>query len=136
MRHAQHCHEAADTWVTEEQFKAGLALIHAMPGPMFNLSAYLGAVAAVRAGWNPLVGAAAAWLGLFGPGIMLMYGLLPFWGSLRASEGYRRALPGLNAAAVGLVVMAVFSMYNSFTCAPRPHPRSRGAGACTCVPEV
>lgn len=117
-KHVQHCHEAEGTWVTEEQFKAGLALIHAMPGPMFNLSAYLGAVIAVRAGWNPLVGVAACWLGLFGPGIMLLYGLLPFWGSFRRSEVYRRALPGLNAAAVGLVVMAVFSMYNSFTCGP------------------
>lgn len=119
----QQCQETADTWVTEEQFKAGLALIHAMPGPMFNLSAYLGAVTAVRTGWNPLVGVAACWLGLFGPGIMLMYGLLPFWGGFRSSEVYRRALPGLNAAAVGLVVMAVFSMYNSFTCVcPSSHP--------------
>ena len=40
----QQCVERPDSWVTEEQFKAGLALIHAMPGPMFNLSAYLGAV--------------------------------------------------------------------------------------------
>jgi chromate transport protein ChrA len=64
------------------------------------------------------VGVAACWLGLFGPGIMLLYGLLPFWGSFRQNNAYRRALPGLSAAAVGLVVMAVFEMYNRFTCAP------------------
>jgi chromate transport protein ChrA len=114
-------------WVTEGQFKTGLALIQAMPGPMFNLSAFLGAAMAVRANWAVPVGVAACWLGLFGPGIMLLYGLLPFWGSFRQSEVYRRSLPGFNAAAVGLVVMAVFSMYNVFTCAlaaalpPAPH---------------
>jgi chromate transport protein ChrA len=113
---SQRCVERPDSWVTQEQFKAGLAIIQAMPGPMFNLSAYLGAVIAVRASWNVAVGVAACWLGLFGPGIMLLYGLLPFWGRFRQSEVYRRALPGLNAAAVGLVVMAVFSMYESFTC--------------------
>jgi chromate transport protein ChrA len=91
-----------------------------MPGPMFNLSAYLGAVMAVRAGWNFLVGVSACWLGLFAPGIMLLYGLLPFWGWFRQLQAYRRALPGLSAAAVGLVVMAVFTMYNSFTCGLLP----------------
>ena len=80
-------------------------------------SAYLGAAMAVRAGWNFAVGVAACWLGLFGPGILLLYGLLPFWGSFRQANVYRRALPGLAAAAVGLVVMALFLMYNSFTCA-------------------
>jgi chromate transporter len=33
-----------DTWVTEEQFLTGLAVAQAMPGPLFNFSAYLGAI--------------------------------------------------------------------------------------------
>jgi chromate transport protein ChrA len=44
----QVCVESPDSWVTVSQFKAGLAIIQAMPGPMFNLSAYLGAVIAIR----------------------------------------------------------------------------------------
>lgn len=60
-----------------------------MPGPMFNLSAYLGAVIALRAGWTAPVGVAACWLGLFAPGILLLYGLLPFWGAFRCSRVYR-----------------------------------------------
>ena len=112
----QHCVERADTWVTADEFKAGLALIQAMPGPMFNFSAYLGVIAATRAGWPFGLGVGVCWLGAFAPGLMLMYGLLPFWGSFRQNQAYRRALPGLTAAAVGLVVMAVFHMYNSFTC--------------------
>ena len=55
---------------------------------------------------------------MFAPGVLMLYGILPFWGNLRTNQAYRRALPGLMAAAVGLVVMAVFHMYGSFTCAP------------------
>ena len=64
----------ADSWITEEQFFAGLAIVQAMPGPLFNLSAYIGALAARRAGANIMAGIAAAWFGLFGPGVMLIYG--------------------------------------------------------------
>ena len=100
----------ADSWITEEQFFAGLAIVQAMPGPLFNLSAYIGALAARRAGVNVAAGIASAWFGLFGPGVLLIYGVLPFWGAFRKQPLYRRALPGLNSSAVGLVVAAVFQM--------------------------
>ena len=102
--------ETANSWITEEQFFAGLAIVQAMPGPLFNLSAYIGALAARRAGTNVAAGIASAWLGLFAPGVMLIYGVLPFWGAFRTHPSYRRALPGLNSSAVGLVVAAVFQM--------------------------
>lgn len=44
-----------------------------MPGPLFNFSAYLGALFAARFGFNLLAGSAVAWLGLFGPGVALMF---------------------------------------------------------------
>ena len=43
-------------------------------------------VAAVRAGENVLLGIAACWIGLFAPGIMLIYGVLPFWGAFRSDQ--------------------------------------------------
>jgi len=56
-----------------ETFGFGLALAQSLPGPLFNLSAFLGAaVAGVGGG---IVG----FLGLFGPGILLIYALMPFW---------------------------------------------------------
>ena len=41
---------------------------------------------------------------------MLFRSVLPFWGAFRKQPVYRRALPGLNSSAVGLVVAAVFQM--------------------------
>ncbi len=68
----------------------------AMPGPLFNFSAYLGAVMALRAGVPAAVGILVCWVGLFAPGVMLIYGILPFWGRFRSQPLYRRMLPGAN----------------------------------------
>lgn len=35
---------------------------------------------------------------------------MPFWGKFRSWGPYRRALPGLNAAGVGLIIASVFSL--------------------------
>lgn len=104
------CTEAPDSWMTQNQFYAGLALDQAMPGPLFNFAAYLGAVIAQNAGVFPLVGVALCWVGLFAPGIILIFGILPIWGTFRKWQIYRRALPGLNASAVGLIVTSVFQL--------------------------
>lgn len=36
--------------------------------------------------------------------------MLPIWGKVRNWGLYRRALPGLNAAGVGLIIASVFSL--------------------------
>lgn len=35
---------------------------------------------------------------------------MPFWGRFRNWAPYRRALPGLNAAGVGLIITSVFTL--------------------------
>ena len=92
--------------MTEDQFFAGLAVAQSMPGPLFNISAYLGAVIAQNAGYVSFLGTLIAWVALFSPGIMLIFGVLPFWGKFRRFPLYKRALPGINSAAVGLIFTA------------------------------
>mmetsp|Transcript_95603 Transcript_95603/g.247201 ORF Transcript_95603/g.247201 Transcript_95603/m.247201 type:complete len:476 (-) Transcript_95603:190-1617(-) len=100
-------------WIESPTFYAGLALAQAMPGPLFNFAAFLGA-AAGHAAYDSvapgIAGAAVCWLGLFGPGVTLIFGILPFWGQFRTNALYKRCLPGLNAAAVGLLVASVVQM--------------------------
>ena len=100
------CTDRPTSWVTTSDFYTGLAVIQAAPGPMFNFAAYLGAIMARRAGMFPLGGILLGLVGLNAPGLLLLYGVLPFWGRFRHWALYRRALPGLNASAVGLVVSA------------------------------
>ncbi len=49
-----------------------------------------GAVTAKHAGRNPVLGAAAAWLGIFTPGVLMMFALLPWWSVFRKWPLYRR----------------------------------------------
>jgi chromate transporter len=64
-------------WVSNEAFLAGYGLAQAIPGPLFTFAAYLGA--AVGPAPNGLAGAAIALIAIFLPGILLVYGMLPFW---------------------------------------------------------
>jgi chromate transporter len=104
------CTDAPNTFVTSKQFYAGLGIVQALPGPLFNFAAYLGAIMAMNTGYLFLWGTLLAWFGLFAPGVMIIFGIMPFWGKFRNWSVYKRALPGLNAAGVGLIIASVFSL--------------------------
>ena len=113
--------ECKCSWMSASQFYAGLAVAQAMPGPLFNFSAYLGAVIAQNASIFAMAGIALCWVGLFAPGILIIFAILPFWGAFRHWQVYRRALPGLNSAAVGLIITSVFQLsLNAYTSSPFP----------------
>ncbi|RHY28343.1 hypothetical protein DYB32_006042 [Aphanomyces invadans] len=88
-------------WVTKDQFFIGFALIQSLPGPLFNMSAYLGAVAL------GVPGAFLAAFGLFGPGIGLFFAVLPLWELARTNHHLQVFMAGVNSAAIGLVVAAI-----------------------------
>ena len=93
-------------WVSREQFLAGYGAAQAVPGPLFTLSAYLGAVMRpTPTGW---AGAALALGAIFLPALLLVVGTLPFWDALRARPAFRAALRGINAAVVGLLLAALY----------------------------
>ncbi|EIE20647.1 CHR family transporter: chromate ion [Coccomyxa subellipsoidea C-169] len=112
----------ATGWVSQADFLTGLALVQAMPGPLFNFAAYLGAVIAYNAGVSVVAGIFICWVALFAPGILLIYGFMPWWGGFRHFQVYRRMLPGLNSAAVGLIVASVFSLtFQIYAASPFPN---------------
>ena len=89
-------------WVTNEQFVAGYGAAQAVPGPLFTISAYLGAV---MNGWT---GALLALIAVFSPSFLLVVGALPFWDFLRRKSACQSALSGVNAAVVGLLLAALY----------------------------
>ena len=84
-------------WMTKEQFLQGLGLAQSMPGPLFNFAAYLGAV------YQVVPGAILASLGIFGPGVILIFAVAPFWARWRHVRWFKTALKGVNATSIGLV---------------------------------
>ncbi|MEK5318548.1 chromate transporter [Paenibacillus sp. FSL L8-0644] len=89
-------------WVSRENFLAGYGATQAVPGPLFTFTGYLGAMA-----WG-LPGAMIATLAIFLPAFLLVVGVLPFWNKLRNSPKIQRALVGVNAAVVGILLAALY----------------------------
>ncbi|MGF6272533.1 chromate transporter [Massilia sp. UYP11] len=92
--------------VTNEAFLAGYGMAQAVPGPLFAFAAYLGAAANQTA--DPLTGAAIALIAVFLPGLLLVYGMLPFWDRLRMHPFAQHAMLGANAAVVGILGAALY----------------------------
>jgi chromate transporter len=97
----------AKGWVGSETFLAGYALAQAVPGPLFTFAAYLGA--AMTSPPSGAVGSAIALVAIFLPGLLLVYGSLPFWGSLRSKATAQAAMRGANAAVVGILGAALYT---------------------------
>ena len=94
-------------WVTNDQFIAGYGAAQAVPGPLFTFGAYLGAVGAPAP--NGLLGGLLALVAIFLPSFLLVTGALPFWHAIRARPAFQRALAGVNAAVVGLLLAALYT---------------------------
>ena len=99
--------EVVPFWMTSDQFFQGLGLAQSMPGPLFNFSAYLGAV------YQGVPGALTAFVGLFGPGIILIFAAVPFWARIRNNVAVKHVLQGVNASAIGLVGAACVTLWVS-----------------------
>ena len=106
-------------WVNEDHFVAGYGAAQALPGPLFTFAAYLGASIGppvggldIRGVWPPggISGALIATIAIFLPAFLLVIVALPSWGALRARRWMQRALRGVNAAVVGLLLAALIDI--------------------------
>lgn len=96
-----------NAFMSSDQFLTGYGLVQGMPGPMFSFSAYAGGMAVQ----NPTVltqilGALAGGIGIFLPGVLLIYFVYPMWERLKLVKGFRVALKGVTAVAGGLIAVA------------------------------
>lgn len=93
-------------WVTDEQFLAGYGAAQAVPGPLFTFAAYLGAT--IAPGVEGLLVATIAIVAIFLPGLLLIVGVLPFWGALQTRPAVQALVRGANAAVVGVLAAALY----------------------------
>jgi chromate transporter len=94
-------------WVSDDVFLAGYGAAQAVPGPLFSFAAYLGTV--VKVSPHGLAGAALGLIGIFLPGMLILLGTLPFWGSFRKHTVAQAVMRGVNAAVVGLLAAALYN---------------------------
>lgn len=94
-------------YMTNQEFLTGYGLVQGMPGPMFSFAAYAGGMAA-RGGStvNQVMGAVAGGMGIFLPGLLLIYFVYPVWENMKKIKGIKMSLKGINAVAGGLISVA------------------------------
>lgn len=92
-------------WMSADAFVTGYAAVQAMPGPLFTFAAYLGASISSPGG---VQGASLCLIAIFLPGVLVLLGVMPFWGALRRRAFARSAMIGINAAVVGLLGAALY----------------------------
>lgn len=94
-------------WVSPGTFLAGYGAAQAVPGPLFTFAAYLGAV--VDPSPHGVAGAVIALVAIFLPGMLLVYGTLPYWDVFRSRPMAQAAMRGTNAAVVGILGSALYN---------------------------
>lgn len=92
-------------WVTQDVFVTGYGLTQAVPGPLFTFAAFLGASMTDLGAW----GAWLALVAIFMPSFLLVFGVMPFWQSLRRHQGTQGAMMAVNAAVVGILLAAFYN---------------------------
>ncbi len=98
---------AAPNGISDDLFLAGYGAAQAVPGPLFTIAAYLGALA--DGAPSPIAGAAIGIAAVFLPGLLLVYAALPFWQSVTQSSSARAILNGVNASVVGILAAALYT---------------------------
>lgn len=93
-------------WMNDATFLSGYGAAQAMPGPLFTIGSYLGAVAMPR---SPIGGSALGIVAIFLPGLLLVTGSLAFRARIMGSALAKRAMAGVNAAVVGLLAAAFYN---------------------------
>jgi chromate transporter len=94
-------------WISNNDFLTGYGAAQALPGPLFAVSAYFGAVSAPPG--LAALGAAVAVLCIFLPGMVLAVAGRSLWQRLARAPRARAALAGVNAGAVGILAAALYN---------------------------
>ena len=102
----------ASGWMSSDTFLSGYGAAQAVPGPMFSLASFLGALVAWSSAEPSIVthavGALVAILAIFAPGLLLVVAALPLWNRISANATAARVIVGVNAAVVGLLGAALY----------------------------
>jgi len=98
--------------LTKDELLTGFALQKTLPGPLFAFSSYVGALAMDAYGLPGLVlGGIIGAIGIFLPGTILIFFLVPIWSKLKQNRVIKASLEGLNASSAGLVTATGLTLF-------------------------
>jgi chromate transporter len=101
--------------MNREDFYSGWGMVRAIPGPVFSIASYIGGVAMKDKGAAmQILGCFIGATGIFLPSALLVLFFFPIWHNLKKYATVYRALEGINAVVVGIMVAAALYMMKDF----------------------
>jgi len=97
--------------INREEFYTGAGIVRAIPGPVFSIASFTGAIAMKDHGASmQVIGAIIGSLAIFLPSLLLVLFFYPIWHNLKKYAAVYRALEGINAAVAGIMLAATLYM--------------------------
>lgn len=104
--------------MSKEDFYSGWGMVRAIPGPVFSVASYMGGIAMKDKGTAfQILGCFIGATGIFLPSALLVLFFFPIWHNLKKYATVYRALEGINAVVVGIIVAAGIYMMKDFRAA-------------------
>lgn len=102
--------------IDRDDFYTGAGIVRAMPGPVFSISSFMGGMAMKDRGtaWQVL-GCMIGSVAIFLPSALLVLFFFPIWYNLQRYAVVFRAIEGINAAVVGIMVASTAYMMKDIT---------------------
>lgn len=100
--------------LTTGQLLTGYGMVQALPGPVFSICSFVGGVAMSPYGpvWQ-IAGCLVATIAVFLPSTLLLFFLFPVYQNLKHHVIIFRALEGINAAIVGMILASGIILFKS-----------------------
>ena len=95
--------------LTSTEFLTGSGFVRAIPGPVFSIASYTGALALKEKGIpGQVLGAVIASIGVFLPSFLIVLFFFPLWQKLQKYAVFYRSLEGIYACIVGIMIGSTF----------------------------
>jgi chromate transporter len=102
--------------INKDDFYTGAGFVRAIPGPVFSVSSYMGGIAMKDLGITmQVLGCIIGSVAIFLPSALLVLFFFPIWSNLKKYATVYRALEGINAVVVGIMIASSFYMMKDFT---------------------
>jgi chromate transporter len=116
MMFEQYVFRDKTRYLSPGDFLTGAGMVQAFPGPIFSIAAFIGGMVLRDMGpvyqvLGCLIGAVAIFL----PSLLLVLFFYPIWNKVKQHVVVFRAMEGINAVVVGIMVAATFILFISIS---------------------
>lgn len=102
--------------IKKDDFYTGAGVVRAIPGPVFSIAAFMGGMALKDYGpMMQVLGCLIGSIAIFLPSALLVLFFYPIWHNVKKYAAVYRALEGIKAVVVGIMISATLYMMKDIT---------------------